>query len=197
MSSYYGTVNAFLVMCLYRCLLGGDDMVCEGKRAKVIACKEAEVKGPVPGDFRMPVKKTAVGRVASYRRAEEAKVVSAISIQGKEKKVVCAPVRNGEKRAREVISAQIQDGERRVREVVPAQIKDGEAGAESVYSASIQAGGEDAAHVVPASVQKVEPEEGVLQELPEMAEENRPTVQERRPARAGSGLTLAQLFSEE
>ena len=187
-------------------------MVCEGKRAKVIACKEAKVKEPVPGDFRMPVKKTAVGRVASYHRAEEAKVVSAISIQGEEKKVASAPVRNGEKRARkvisaqiqdgerrarEVISAQIQDGERRAREVVPAQIKDGEAGAESVYSASIQAGREDAAHVVPASVQKVEPEEGVLQELPEMAEENRPTVQERHLARAGSGLTLAQLFSAE
>ena len=185
-------------------------MVCEGKRAKVIACKEAEVKMPVPGDFRLPVKKVAVGRVASYRRAEEAKVVSAISIQGGEKKVASAPVRNGEKRAREVISAQIQDGERRarevisaqiqdgerrVREVVPAQIEDGEVGADRVHSASVQTEGEDAAHVVPASVQKVELDEGVLQELPEMVEENRPTMQETHPARAGSGLTLAQLFS--
>lgn len=159
-------------------------MVCEGKRAKVIACKEAEVKGPVLGDFRMPVKKVAVGRVASYRRAEEAKVAS-------------APVRNGEKRAREVTSAQIQDGEKRAREVISAQIQDGERRAERVYSASIQAGGKDAAHVVPASVQKVEPEDGVLRELPEMAEENVPTVQERRPARAGNGLTLAQLFAAE
>jgi len=145
-------------------------MVREGKMAKFIVCKEAEVRRPVSGKLQMPSKEVIPAWIRDGEKGA--------------KEAAPARIRDGERGAKEAAPARIRDGERGAKEVVPARIQDGGEGANKVYSARIQDGEKGAVQVMPVSVQKVELEGRVLPGLPE-----------RHPSRADSGLTLAQLFS--
>ncbi len=177
-------------------------MVQGGKAAKVIGCREAEVKVPMSGKFQMPIEGAMTGKMAGVRKVKRAEVTFPRSVQLREPNEVITCVENGERRAREVVPAHVEDGERRAREVVPAHVEDGERRAREVVPAHAEDGERRAREAVPAHVEdgeararKMASYGRVLQVLPEMADESPSTVQRRQTQMAWDDLTLSQLFA--
>lgn len=88
-------------------------MVREGKAAKVIPCKEAEVKKPISSN-------------GAFVQAEDG--------DERAKKVVPAHVENGERRAKKVVSPHVEDGEAGAKKVILAHVEDGEASVRKMAS---------------------------------------------------------------
>lgn len=156
-------------------------MVREGKAAKVIPCKEAEVKKPISSD-------------GAFVQAEDG--------DERAKKVLPAHVEDGERRAKKVVSPHVEDGEAGAREVTLAHVEDGEMGAKKAVSPHVEDGEAGAKKVVlahvedgEASVRKMASQGRVLQALPEMADEKSTAVQQRQPQMAYDDITLSQLFA--
>lgn len=139
-------------------------MVREGKTAKVAACKDAEVKSPVPGHPQMPVKGRVIDGMAMAVKAKPSGDISYLPVQRAERvqKVASANVTSANQEYGKVFAAQIENvhPESRVKEGMP----------------------------LPAEWK------GVRGEAPRLLASNVPPVKEITSMSAESGLTLEQLF---
>ena len=128
-------------------------MVQEGKRAKVVSWKKAEVKKPISGKFRVPIEEVASGEMANVCKVKQAEVTfpSRLHVREGEGAFIC--VKDGDERAREVVPAYVEDGDRRAREVVPAYVEDGDRRAREVVRAHVEDGDRRAREAVPAYVE--------------------------------------------
>ncbi len=167
-------------------------MVQEGKAAKVIACREARVKEPISGKFRVPKEEVLPGKMAKACRAKRAEVTFPGSpcVFGKNgersaRKVVPAQVKDGDERAKEVMSARVEDGDRRVREVMPAQVEDGDERAKEVKPARVEDGDRRVKEVMPAQVE--DGDQRAKEVMPAQVEDGDRSAREVMPAQVMDG----------
>ncbi len=165
-------------------------MVQGGKAAKVIGCREAEVKVPMSGKFQMPIEGAMTGKMAGVRKVKRAEVTFPRSVQLREPNEVITCVENGERRAREVVPAHVEDGERRAREVVPAHVEDGERRAREVVPAHAEDGERRAREAVPAHVE--DGERRAREAVPVHAEDGERRAREAVPAHVEDGEARAR-----
>lgn len=128
-------------------------MVQEGKRAKVVSWKKAEVKKPISGKPRVPIEEVASGEMARVCKVKQAEVTfpSRLHVREGEGAFIC--VKDGDGRAREVVPAYVEDGDRKARKVVPARVEDGDKRAREVVPAHVEDGDRGAREAVPAHVE--------------------------------------------
>ena len=152
-------------------------MVREGKLAEVTACREAEVKSPVPGHPRMPVEGVVADGMATSRRVREAGEIPLAPVQegGQPGRVSEARIQNA--------SLEIRMTEKMIPNMNMIHVERNVHKAEMVESVQEKS-------PVPMTGKKPE------QMTPGIIEKAVSPLRDTQPVRADSSLTLAQLFSD-